>query len=115
MKTVKIEELKRGDLIMVKWFDASELRARLNQHEKPEVAVCEWGIYLGVRGRRREYLLLGKEHVEGWNEWGAARIPTSLIEEIILLMPQAYQQTFPNMVLKKIKIRRSRHRVKVNI
>ncbi|OYT47632.1 hypothetical protein B6U79_03855 [Candidatus Bathyarchaeota archaeon ex4484_231] len=116
MRLVRVEELERGDLILVKWFDASELRAKLNQHEKPEVAVYEWGIYLGVRGRKRKHLLLGKEHVKGWGEWGAARIPVSLIEEVWLLMRRSYQKCFPNLVLKKkIRIKESRSRVKVNI
>ena len=115
MKTVSIDELNKGDLIVVKWFDASELRAKLNQHEKPEVAVYEWGIYLGVRGPKRKHLLLGKEHIEGWDEWGAARIPVALIEEIILLVPSSYQRTFPNLVLKKIKNRKTLSRVRVRI
>jgi len=95
MKEVKIEELRKGDLVLIKWFDASELRAKLNQHEKPEVAVYE--------------------HIKGWDEWGVARIPVTLIEEIILLMPRSYQKTFPNLVLKKIKIRKTRRGVKVKI
>jgi len=115
MRTVKPEEIQRGDLIMVRWFDASEMRAKLNQHENPEVAVWEWGIFLGVRGIKQKHLLLGKEHVEGWNEWGAARIPISLIDRILLLTPRAYQRVFPSVILKKIKIRRSRHRVKAKI
>jgi len=115
MKEVKIEELRKGDLVLIKWFDASELRAKLNQHEKPEVAVYEWGIYLGMKGRKRKHLLLGKEHIKGWDEWGVARIPVTLIEEIILLMPRSYQKTFPNLVLKKIKIRKTRCGVKVKI
>ena len=115
MRTVKPEELQRGDLIVVKWFDASELRGRLNQHEKPEVAVYEWGIYLGMRGQKQKHLLLGKDHIKGWEEWGVTRIPVSLIEEIRLLAPQNYQRLFPDVILKKIIIRRTLSRFKMRL
>jgi hypothetical protein len=107
MKTVNPAELQKGDLIVVRWFDASELRGRLNQHEKPEVAVYEWGIYLGTRGQKQKHLLLGKDHIKNWDEWGVTRIPVSLIDEVKLLMPRSYQRLFPNVILKKIKIRRT--------
>jgi len=110
MKPVNMEDLRKGDLILVRWFDASELRAKLNQHDKPEVAVWEWGIFLGLRGRKRRHLLLGKDLVEGWNEWGAARIPLPLIDKIVLLSAQSFQQIFKTGILRKIKLRPSRHR-----
>lgn len=113
MRIVNLEELQKGDLILVKWFDASELRAKLNQHECPEVAVWEWGIFLGVRGRKRKHLLLGKDLVEKWNEWGAARIPLPLIDKVVLLTSQSLQQVFKTGILKKIKFRPLRYRVKV--
>jgi len=115
MQTVKLEELRKGDLILVKWFDASELRAKLNQHEKPEVAVHEWGIYLGTSGQKRKHLLLGKEYVSGWDEWGAARIPVQLIEEIQLIMSGSYQKSSSTLKLKKIRKGRALTRMKVNI
>jgi len=114
-QTAKLEDLKKGDLILVKWFDASEMRARLNQHEKPEVKVHEWGIYLGTSGQKRKHLLLGKEYIGAWNQWGAARIPVQLIEEMVLLMAGSYQKCFPNIVLKKIKKGKPLVRIKVNI
>ncbi len=44
MRNVKIEELQRGDLIMVRWNDASEMRAKVEQHDqKPEVYVKDLG------------------------------------------------------------------------
>jgi len=115
MRTVKLEKLQKGDLIVVKWFDASELRGGLNQHEKPEVAVYEWGIFLGMRGQKQRHLLLGKDNIKNWGEWGVTRIPLSLIEETWLLMPRSYQRLFPNVVLKKIKIRRTLSRVKIRL
>jgi len=75
MKPVKIEELQKGDLILVRWMDASEMRAHINQHNRPEVYVKDWGVFLGVSGQKRRHVIIGKDVVETWNEWGAARIP----------------------------------------
>jgi len=115
MREVKLEELRKGDLILVKWYDASEMRANLDEHKDPEVAIWEWGVFLGVRGRKRPHLLLGKDHARKWNEWGAARIPLPLIDKIVLLIPQSYQKTFKTGTLRKIRVRKNRYQVKVKI
>jgi len=86
MKAVKIEDLEKGDLIMVRWCDASELRAKVEQHNQPEVYVKDWGVFLGVSGTSRKHVIIGKDVIETWNEWGAARIPLDLVESITLMM-----------------------------
>lgn len=86
MKRVKIEELEKGDLILVRWNDASELRAHLDQHRQPAVHVKDWGVFLGVTGRKRKHIVVGKDVVEIFDEWGAARIPLELINSITLIM-----------------------------
>ena len=86
MKEVNLEGLRKGDLIIVRWNDASEVRAGLNQHRQPEVYVKDWGVFLGIRGRKRKHVVVGKDVVETWNEWGAARIPLALIDSVTLLM-----------------------------
>jgi len=78
--------LKKGDLILVRWNDASEMRASLEQHKQPSVHVKDWGVFLGVEGGKRKHVILGKDVVEVFNEWGAARIPVELINEITLIM-----------------------------
>jgi hypothetical protein len=89
MKAVKLEDLQKGDLIMVRWIDASEIRCSVNEHEgSPEVYCKDWGVYLGVSGRKRRLLIVGKDVVEMHNEWGAARIPMELVDEIVLVMPR---------------------------
>ena len=51
MEKVELENLKKGDLIMVRWLDASEIRCSMNEHEgSPEVYCKDWGVYLGVSG-----------------------------------------------------------------
>ncbi len=89
MKRVEIGDLEKGDLIMVRWLDASELRCSVDEHEgSPEVYCKDWGVYLGVSGRKRRLLLVGKEVVEVHNDWGAVRIPVELVDEVLLVMPR---------------------------
>jgi hypothetical protein len=87
MEKVSIEDLERGDLIIVRWLDASDVSATLKEHEKtPETLCKDWGVYLGVSGRNRRFIIIGKDVVVTQSEWGASRIPIELVEEIILLM-----------------------------
>ena len=87
MEKVSIEDLEKGDLIIVRWLDASDVSATLKEHEKtPETLCKDWGIYLGVSGRERQFIIIGKDVVVTQSEWGASRIPLELVEEIIRLM-----------------------------
>lgn len=86
MRQVKIEELEKGDLILCRWNDASELRAGLEQHKQPAVHVKDWGVFLGIAGAKRKHIVVGKDVVEIYNEWGAARIPVELVNKITLIM-----------------------------
>ncbi len=89
VKRVEIGDLEKGDLIMVRWLDASELRCSVDEHEgSPEVYCKDWGVYLGVSGRKRRLLLVGKDVVEVHNDWGAVRIPVELVDEVLLVMPR---------------------------
>jgi len=82
-------ELPRGSFIMVRWLDASDIRAQLCEHEASPEAYCkDWGVYLGCSGRKKKMLILGKDVVEVHNEWGATRIPLELVEEVILILPR---------------------------
>ena len=89
VERVEIGDLEKGDLIMVRWLDASELRCSVDEHEgSPEVYCKDWGVYLGVSGRKRRLLLVGKDVVEVHNDWGAVRIPVELVDEVLLVMPR---------------------------
>jgi len=89
VEPVEIGDLEKGDLIMVRWLDASELRCSVDEHEgSPEVYCKDWGVYLGVSGRKRRLLLVGKDVVEVHNDWGAVRIPVELVDEVLLVMPR---------------------------
>ncbi|MBA7594886.1 hypothetical protein ES703_01842 [subsurface metagenome] len=89
VERVEIGDLEKGDFIMVRWLDASELRCSVDEHEgSPEVYCKDWGVYLGVSGRKRRLLLVGKDVVEVHNDWGAVRIPVELVDEVLLVMPR---------------------------
>jgi hypothetical protein len=94
VRRVSLEEIEggglpRGSFIMVRWLDASDIRARLSEHEASPEAYCkDWGVYLGCSGRKKRMLILGKDVVEVHNEWGATRIPLELVEEVVLVLPR---------------------------
>ena len=92
MKKISVEDLEKlpkGSLIMVRWLDASDIKAQLSEHvADPEVTCKDWGLCLGVSGIKKKLLILGKDVVEVHNEWGATRIPLELIEEVVLILPR---------------------------
>ena len=94
LRRVPVEEIEQGRLpkgsfIIVRWMDASNTKARLADHEQsPEINCKDWGLYLGISGRKRIHLLLGKDVVEMHNEWGATRIPLELVDEVTLVLPR---------------------------
>jgi len=45
------------------------------------------GIFLGISGAKRRFVIVGKDVFEGHREWGATRILLELVEEIHLLLP----------------------------
>jgi len=112
MRTLGVEDLLRGDLILVRWLDASDIRCTLEEHEgRPDVHVKDWGLFLGVSGRKRRFLIIGKDVVEVQNDWGATRIPLELVEEIELLMTReqmvrAIQEV--QTLTKRVRLRKYR-------
>jgi len=82
-------KVPKGSFILVRWTDASDIRALLSEHEAdPEVLCKDWGLYLGISGRTKRMLILGKDVVEFHNEWGATRIPLELVDEVVLILPR---------------------------
>lgn len=89
----QLNSLTLGDYIRVSWFDASEARLTLSEHQKPECLVDEWGIFLGVEGDPK-HLLLGQHYVSMDRAWEATRIPITLIRSIQLIAKHASPQAF---------------------
>jgi len=109
LKQISLDELKKGDLILVRWMDASEFRAKLAEHTgEPEVYVKDLGVFLGVSGAKKKHIIIGKDVVESKDEWGAARIPLDLVESIILIMPR--EDVEKMMIEVKALVRRVRIR-----
>ena len=120
MKTVKIEDLKKGDLIVVFWNDASDEHGSLGEHEvSPEVKVKDWGLYLGVSGRKHKFLIIGKDVTEIYHDWGASRIPLELVDEIRLVMPREqvmqYIAEVATLTGRRVRLRRYERREKWKI
>ena len=86
---MRLEELRLGDLILVRWTDASNHKATLEEHEvSPETSCKDWGVYLGISGSKRRFILVGKDVVMAHNEWGATRIPLGLVDGVELILPR---------------------------
>lgn len=82
-------KVPKGSFILVRWMDASDTRAQLSEHESdPEVICKDWGLYLGISGRTKKMLILGKDVAEIHNEWGATRIPLELVDEVVVILPR---------------------------
>ena len=71
-----MNDLCKGDPVILRWLDASDLGGSISELVgSPEVYCKDWGVFLGVSGRKRRLMILGKDVVEVYNEWGATRIP----------------------------------------
>jgi len=112
MKKVEIEDLRKGDLIIVNWIDASDEKARLEEHEThPELHVKDWGLFLGVSGRKHRFIIVGKDVTEAKNAWGATRIPLELVHEVTLWMPREQVSNYIEEVQtigRRFRLRRHR-------
>jgi len=89
MKKKELGGLRRGDLVLVRWLDASDIRCSIEEHEDDSEIYCkDWGVFLGVSGRKHRLIIVGKDVVELQNEWGATRIPLNLVEEVRVILPR---------------------------
>ncbi len=78
-----VGDLEIGDLIEVRWLDASEY-PEMDLNAAPEdfdTPITSYGIYLGVKGARKKHLVIAKEILPG-GRFHPNVIPLSLIERI---------------------------------
>jgi hypothetical protein len=112
LKVVSVNDLRKGDLVVVKWIDASELRLPLDEHRRnPEAYVKDWGVYAGISGRKIKLMLLAKDVVEKHGEWGVTRIPLKLIQEIMVLIgAEDLEKFIPELsfLARRVKVRKYR-------
>ena len=119
LRRMSIEEvvggaLPLGSLILVRWLDASDAKASLREHQVDQGDWCkDWGVYLGVSGRTRRVIMVGKDVAEVHNTWGATRIPVSLVEEVYLILPREEVSAMIQEVKalgRRVRMRRHRRR-----
>jgi len=109
LKEVKISDLQLGDLIFVRWNDASIDTSKLPQDHEVESPVYSIGIFLGIRGVKHKHLLLGRSKAPEPQLWEADRIPISLIDYVLLVQRGFLDEVLPKarMELKKVRLYRS--------
>jgi len=67
----------QGGPVILRWLDASDLGGSISELVgSPEVYCKDWGVFLGVSGRKRRLMILGKDVVEVHNEGGNPDTPT---------------------------------------
>ena len=107
MKPVNLKDLKPGDLIWVKWYDASEFRGVIvPEDSRYDMPVYVIGIYIGVKGRDRKHIIVAKEKLPEPGEWNADVIPIEMIDNIRLVIPGFLQKVQRELVrdLKKASV-----------
>ena len=86
-RVVKVEELEVGDLIEVRWLDASEARTSLSLPDREfDTPVRSIGVFGGLRGSRTKHIIVIKEEfaVAETPEYHYNAIPVDMVEAIVL-------------------------------
>jgi len=64
----QIRMLQLGDLIRVRWFDASKGEARIDERSEAavqfDILVTSWGVFLGLVGEKTKHVLLIRDHFQ---------------------------------------------------
>ena len=110
MKRVSVDDLQRGDFVIVRWRDASDIRGFMEEFGET-CWMKDWGFYLGIIGRH-PMLVLSKDIVENRKAWGVSRIPVELVSEIWLVIPSNEAKGMvPELGFteRRIKLRRYDH------
>ena len=58
----QVKDLSPGDLIEVKWFDASVGKSLSGGLAGIDVPVKSWGIYIGVLGEKNKHIILAQNN-----------------------------------------------------
>ena len=93
MKEVGLEELGKGDLIRVEWFDASRGQA-LTIRGKLDIPVYSWGIFVGVLGQKRKHIVLAQNSFKLGDELfdvDYTSIPLSFIDKVTVIQQSELQ------------------------
>ena len=86
-RLVSIEELEVGDLIEVRWLDASEAKMSLSVPEREfDTPVRSIGVFGGLRGSRAKHIIIIKEEftIGDAKEYHYNAIPLGMVDRIVL-------------------------------
>ncbi len=89
----QLRACQMGDLLCLRWYDASEESCTLGEHSAPEIVVAEYGVFLGIEGNPR-HVLIGKFYVPKDRKWHATRIPLSSIHSFEVIAKKSVKDTW---------------------
>lgn len=108
IRKIDLDDLRRGDFIIVRWRDASDTRGFMEEFGEA-CWMKDWGFYLGIVGRH-PMIVISKDVAEGRKAWGVSRIPIELIGEILLVIPsEETKRMVPELGFKGRRIRTRRY------
>jgi len=87
MKEVNFNDVEKGDLVRVTWFDASRGQA-LTVRGKLDIPVYSWGIFLGILGQKRRHIVLAQNSFKLSDELydvDYTSIPITFMDEVTVL------------------------------
>jgi hypothetical protein len=103
LKEVKLNQLRIGDLVWVRWYDHSESRAPLSKNKADyDTPIYVVGVYLGTSGQRKEVALIAKEKLP-LGYWQTDNILIEGIDKIWLVEQNFLQKACPNALKKTRK------------
>jgi len=79
----QVKSLQLGDLVRVRWFDASKGEARIDKDSQSpiqfDIPVTSWGVFLGVVGERTKHILLIRDHFQMHEDLGVYDIDFNVV------------------------------------
>ena len=87
MRDIDLDNVAKGDLVRVNWFDASRGQA-LTIRGRLDIPVYSWGIYLGVLGQKRRLIVLAQNSFKLNNDFydvDYTCIPVSVLDGVTVI------------------------------
>jgi len=98
----QVKSLQLGDLVRVRWFDASKGEAHIDKDSRSpiqfDIPVTSWGVFLGVVGEKTKHILLIRDHFQMHEDLGVYDIdfnvvPVGMIHGVELLKQGELEQS----------------------
>lgn len=98
----QVKSLQLGDLVRVRWFDASKGEAHIDKDSQSpiqfDIPVTSWGVFLGVVGEKTKHILLIRDHFQMHEDLGVYDIdfnvvPVGMIHGVELLKQGELEQS----------------------